>query len=181
MNIDLKKYKKELIIIAAYIIAFGVMYYFCTSLKSEQLSIKATEQSLAVNYNILMRKELSKEKLNEELQKVTEEVESVIEKLPKDLTVQMINGMLLDISQNTGNMFSVKDCKIGAEKLNGEYVYYEVSISNIHGSYWQYKDLLDYVANYTKKINILSSDVTRNISNDISGKMTIAFYGLQDK
>lgn len=179
MNIDLKKYKKELIIIAAYILVFGVLYYFITSFKSEQFDVESDEKILAVRYNNLVSKELSKEKLDEELKKVTEEVEIVSEKLPKDLTVQMINGMLLDISQNSDNMFSVKDCKIGTENSNDGYIYYEVEVSKIRGSYWQYKDLLNYIAGYGKKISILSSDITRSINDDISGKITVVFYGLK--
>lgn len=181
MNIDLKKYKKELIIVAAYILVFGVLYYFITTSKSEQFDIKADEELLARRYDSLVNRELSEEKLDEELQKVTEEVEIATGKLPKDLTVQMINQMLLNISQNTDNMFSFKDCKIGTEKSENGYVYYEVEINNVHCSYWQYKDFLNYITNYEKKICISSSDVTRNINDDISGKITVVFYGLKDE
>ena len=181
MNFDIKEHKKELIIVAIYLLILGGLYYFITSVQSNKLDVQSEEEFLAIRYNTLKNRDLSEESLQAELDKVTEEVENAIAKIPQELTVQKINEDLLKISQETGNIFFFKDCKVTEDKNNkdseAKYNAFKVRINKIYGSYWQYRDFLKYIANYDKKIVISELDVTRNINDEVEGKMTLVFYG----
>ena len=181
MNTSLKEYKKELIIVAVYLLIFSILYYFITDFTVKQDNVKREESGLIAEYTMWKNNTLTKEELEVERDNVTKEVELATGKVPQDLSIQKINEDLLEISQDTGNIFFFKDCKVTEDKNNkntdAKYNAFKVRINKIYGSYWQYRDFLKYIANYDKKIVVSELDVTRNLNDEVDGKMTLIFYG----
>ena len=179
MNIDFKEHKKELIIVAIYLLILGVSYYVITDFNVKQDDAKYEESSKYYDYLMWKNNNWTKEGLEAEKDNVEKEIEIAEAKVPQDLTIQKVNESLLTISQETGNIFFFKDCKVSELKSTkaSQYKSYKVSIDKVYGSYWQYRDFLNYIANYDKKIVVSEVDVTRDINDEIKGSMVLVFYG----
>ena len=95
-----------------------------------------------------------------------------------NLKNQDINQRLAQIINDTGNLFSLSNCKVSEVTAKNDELYnsYQVKISSINGTYYQMKEFLKSINEYESKITITQLDLTRNLDN-VKGSITLVFYG----
>lgn len=179
MNIkfDLKERKKEIVIISIYLVVFMLCFLWISSIINLKNIEKDNVASAEKEYNYIKNSNFSETKLISELKKVTEELDKANNKLPYDLSSKSINVMLAEISQKNNNIFNLGRCNVSEVNRKG-YTAYEVRITGIDGEYSQVKKLINYIEKYKVKIKITQLDLNK-VGSNISGSMTLEFYGLE--
>lgn len=174
----IKNHKKEIFVVLIYFSIFcGLMWIF-NSQKIEKEDREFDYNLAETQYRRVKSIDLTSGELKSEVKRIISEFDELDKKLPINLKNQDITQRLVEITNNTGNMFSLSDCKVSElnNKVDSVYNTYQVKINSINGTYYQMKEFLKYIEGYESKVVVTQLDLTRNIQN-IKGSITLVFYG----
>jgi len=174
----IKNHKKEIFVVLIYLGVFGGLMWLFNSQKIEKSDIEFDYSIAESQYRRVKNIDLTSSELKDEVKKKIKEFAELDKKLPINLKNQDITQRLIEITNNTGNMFSLSDCKVSELNTKGDSIYntYQVKINSISGTYYQMKNFLKYIDSYESKVVVTQLDLNRNIQN-VKGSITLVFYG----
>ena len=183
LNFDFKKIlekalekKKEIIVVAIYIVAFSLIYFKMNSLNIEKENLEWDVQTSERMYNNVKNVPYTYEELQTQYAQKEEEYKNMENYLPLNLSNKDVNNMIADIVNNTGRLFDLGSYKVIELKSEKNNIRYQVKINSINATYDQTKEFFNYIKDYKSKIEVQQLNLTR-IYDNIQGSMTLDFYG----